>query len=435
MLACQKQLEPIENSKNGIAPQSLSNIKNNSGHIKLAVLSDIHYMHPSLNVNNGISGTEFQKMLDANPNKALLEYSVPIFESVLNAILIEKPDILLIAGDLTKDGEMVGAQAVAEKLKALKNAGIKIYLVPGNNDINNNSSFLYDGNAKIPVPNTSPAQYEEIFSDFGFASAISRDASSLSYVAEPFEGLRILAIDAAKYSPTYSRSGKIKPATMQWINQQMNEAKEQNITVLGMMHHNLIQHLTDQNKVMPGTVVDDWSANADMLISAGLKVIFTGHNHSNDITMRITNGDTLYDVETGSLVAAPSPYRIMILKNKELDIETRYVTNISAALPEGMDFVTYSKQAQLNLLSRFMGNILPSVYQVPADLLPVAIPLASNAYAAHMAGDEWLSPHEAAAIQSLSKLDTYGALSYTIKNLWTDLGIKDGKWHFKVVTK
>ncbi|HSR39826.1 MAG TPA: metallophosphoesterase, partial [Phnomibacter sp.] len=327
MLACQKQLEPIDNSKNGIAPQSLLNIKNNSGHIKLAVLSDIHYMHPSLIVNNGISGTEFQKMLDLNPNKALLEYSVPIFESVLDAILIEKPDILLIAGDLTKDGELVGAQAVAEKLKALKDAGIKIYLVPGNNDINNNSSFLYDGNTRTPVPNTSPAQYEEIFSDFGFASAISRDASSLSYVAEPFEGLRILAIDAAKYSPTYSRSGKIKPATMQWIIQQMNEAKEQNITVLGMMHHNLIEHLTDQTKVMPGTVVDDWSTksdNADMLIAAGLKVIFTGHNHSNDITMRVTNGDTLYDVETGSLVAAPSPYRIMTLKNKELDIETRY---------------------------------------------------------------------------------------------------------------
>ena len=48
-----------------------------------------------------------------------------------------------------------------------------------------------------------------------------------------------------------------------------------------------------------------------MLSTLGVSLVFTGHFHAQDITRRtFDNGRrTLYDIETGSTVTAPCPYR------------------------------------------------------------------------------------------------------------------------------
>ena len=76
---------------------------------------------------------------------------------------------------------------------------------------------------------------------------------------------------------------------------------------------------------------DNWESVSDEFINAGMSVMFTGHYHAN-VTKRTTGGKELFDVETGSLVTAPIPYRIITLKGNELNIHTKYVTDISAKL-------------------------------------------------------------------------------------------------------
>jgi 3',5'-cyclic AMP phosphodiesterase CpdA len=411
-----------------------------SGHIKIAVLSDVHYMHPSLMQNNAENGAEFKSYLISNPNKAMQQYSAPIFEQVLQELKYQKPDLVLLAGDMTKDGEKVSHEFVAGALANLESIGCKVYLVPGNNDINNNTAFGYDGNTKYPVTNVTPAEFATLYDAFGYGEAISKDPNSLSYIAEPFPGLWILAIDACKYAPRYSRSGLIKPGTMQWMSEQLAIASQNNVTVLGLMHHNLMNHMQDQNSYMGPTVLDNSSAAVEALIAGGVKVIFTGHNHSNDITQYSSNGNSIYDVETGSLVGPPSPYRMIVLKNKELDISTNYINTIDAALPDGMSFKDYSDAKLANLLDKyFTVGLAGGTYSLPTQLLSTAVPLASNAYAAHMAGDEYLSPEEqlkiAALKQQIDALNIEPKPTKTIdavNSLWNDLGIKDGKWYFKV---
>ena len=78
-----------------------------------------------------------------------------------------------------------------------------------------------------------------------------------------------------------------------------------------MMHHNMIEHYAGQTQLDPGYVTDNWETEADQFMNAGMSVIFTGHYHANDITERITGEKELYDIETGSLVTAPIPYRII----------------------------------------------------------------------------------------------------------------------------
>ncbi len=77
-------------------------------------------------------------------------------------------------------------------------------------------------------------------------------------------------------------------------------------------------------------------------MNAGIRLIFTGHYHANDIVDFTNEGKTLTDIETGSLVTPPSPYRIMTLDDNFINIDTRRVTGIDMELPGGMDFLTYS---------------------------------------------------------------------------------------------
>lgn len=406
-------------------------------HIKIAVLSDIHYMHPSLLQDGAQNYEHFKTHLVYNPNKALLEYSAPIFEQVLRELKEEHPDVLLIAGDMAKDGEKISHEAVVGYLDQLLNAGIKVYVTPGNNDINNAESQAYIGSAPpITVANVDPTEFASMYWTFGYSSE-ERDPNSLSYLAKPFSELWILSIDAAKYVPRGSRSGRIRPETMQWIEGIMSEANAKGITVLGLMHHDLIEQMADQNLVTPSTVIEDWKIRADALTAMGLKVIFTGHNHATDITSRTTGGKPLYAVQTGSLITPLSSYRIMTLKNKELDIDTRHVTTIGVPLSDNMDFTEYSRLATIPVVDQFftsaMSNPKSPLY-LPENLRATGIILGRNAYIAHMVGDEKLPPEEERTINAFAQSAPKQTenVVWATRTLWTDLNTKDHKWHIKL---
>lgn len=405
-------------------------------HIKIALLSDIHYMDPSLLQKGAQKERYFSTYLVRNPNKALQEYSAPIFDQVIRELKELHPDIVLIAGDMAKDGEKVSHEAVAARLQQLQDLGIKVYITPGNNDINNPEAYSYIGSSRTKVPNVSPADFTIKYEHFGYKNTI-RDNNSLSYLAKPFSGLWILSIDATKYEPFVSRWGRIKPETMKWIQDIMTEANRNNITVLALMHHDVIEHFGGQNQVTDSTVIENWKATADELLAAGLKVVLTGHNHATDITTRTTNGRTLYAVQTGSLITSPSPYRVMTLKNKELDISTNYIASINAPLPDNQSFTEYSQFFTSYVMDQFFTaatSSSTSKFFLPVRLREVAVPLARNAYMAHMTGDEKLSPLEEAKIRALKQAqpDSTKTVVGAITTLWTDLNTKDNKWHIKL---
>lgn len=402
-----------------------------SSHLKIAVVSDIHYMDPSLLTNNASAGDAFQNYLAADPK--LIEYSDPIFRKVIADLKTEKPDILLVPGDLTKDGERVSHESVAHFLNELKSTGIKVFVVPGNHDINNPEARTYNGNNAFPTPIIQAADFTNIYSNFGYADAVSRDPNSLSYVSEPYSGLWIMGIDACKYEDNNDIaivSGRIKSQTLSWMLDRLAEARQRNITVFAMMHHNLIEHYAGQSYLDPGYVVDDWQTDVNALIAAGLKVIFTGHYHANDITEYVNDGKKLTDIETGSLVTAPIPYRIVTMKNKDLDVSTKYITSIAASLPGGMSLASYSNQFLSQHLDGYFNYYLTNVFGAPTDVAAFAAPLYRNAIMAHFAGDEHMPPDQRKLIDQLKQIST--DISAPVYSLWTDLGIKDNKTPIKI---
>ena len=76
----------------------------------ILVMSDIHVMNPELLVKEG---SAFNQYLASD--RKLLAESKDIYYTMIDTILTRKPELVLIPGDLTKDGELLSHQMVAEQ--------------------------------------------------------------------------------------------------------------------------------------------------------------------------------------------------------------------------------------------------------------------------------------------------------------------------------
>lgn len=422
-LSCKKAIDNQE-QQNTFSEHSPGK-KTRPASLKIAIVSDVHYMDPSLLNNEAATGKAFLDYLDQDPK--LLPYSAAVFQNVIGELKEERPDILLVPGDLTKDGELVSHKAVAASLAKMEELGTKVFVIPGNHDINNAKAARYDRDVATPLPRTTAKDFSKIYKGFGYRDGSEQDPASLSYLAKPYKDLWILAIDASKYEE-YGPSGdvadgRIKEATMNWVLKKMEEAKKQHATVYAMMHHNLIEHYTNQTQLDPGYVIDDWPTKVKALMDAGLRIIFTGHYHANDITSYTYNGATLYDIETGSLVTAPMPYRLLQLQGNTLQIRSKTVQTISQSLPDGLSFPAYSSLFLSQHLDQYFTGLLQNRFGAPADLALIASPIYRSAIMAHFAGDESISGDQQAQITALGNhsADLAGIASI----LWTDLGVAD----------
>ena len=101
-----------------------------SAKVRIMLISDPHVLAPELIINKGEALDNTNRL-----DRKLNEYSSAIFDEVIATALKEKPDLFLISGDLTKDGELLSHQYVVQKLYELKEAGIRALVVPGNHDM------------------------------------------------------------------------------------------------------------------------------------------------------------------------------------------------------------------------------------------------------------------------------------------------------------
>jgi 3',5'-cyclic AMP phosphodiesterase CpdA len=393
--------------------------------VKIAVLSDLHYMEPSL---LKADGSAFQMYLMQDPK--LLAESGAILQQIIRNLMAERPDLVLITGDMTKDGELVSHKSLIRQLEILRLNKIKVLVVPGNHDINNPDARLFNGDNTIPVASITPDKFKSLYSDYGYRNAIARDPNSLSYVAEPIKDLRILAIDANEYYNNTSDycvvAGNIKDATMEWAKEQLADAKAKGKTVIGMMHHGLVEHFMGESVIFSDYLVDDWSAKTNELMQAGLKVIFTGHFHANDAIEQTMGDLSLVDVETGSPVIWESPYRIVKLADNKLYINTKHIDHINYPGLKGVSFPDYEKAFSLNgfeFQAQYM--LMNPPYYVPEDLAAQIAPVFADAMLAHFGGDETISAETYAKIEAISAVSP--DLANIVMGLYTDLPPSDNQ--------
>jgi len=150
--------------------------RTNLAALRIATLSDIHYFATNLLVSNG---SAFQTYLAGD--RKLLAESAAIAKASVDAVIAQEPDILLISGDLTKDGEYDSHIGVSNLLARAAASGALVYVIPGNHDVNNANAMSYNGSTAAPVANVTPSQFSAIYAPFGYNSAttVTRDPNSL----------------------------------------------------------------------------------------------------------------------------------------------------------------------------------------------------------------------------------------------------------------
>lgn len=356
--------------------------------VRFAVMADVHYFSADLmDEGSALEGYEIATGRGVNDLHEVLD-------RVLDDLLEERVDILLIPGDLTNHGERQSHMDLTKKLQPLVESGTRVLVIPGNHDVNIPNARAYVGEAPTPVPTVSAEEFAEIYAPFGYGDALSRDDASLSYLAEINDTTWLLAFDSNRYDEHTDRpitAGRIRPQTMEWALNILEEAREDTLTVLGMMHHGLVEHVPYQSAFFSDYLVEEWERQADKLADAGLEVIFTGHFHSNDISRRISPaGNRIYDVETASLAQYPFAYRIMELKEGQLSIDSRFVTSIPSNPNLKTDYRERMKTiARRVARSRIEGMGLP----MPGETLDALVDLIARMSVMHARGDE--KPDEA----------------------------------------
>jgi hypothetical protein len=395
----------------------------NLGPVSFAIFSDPH-VHD--NVSLGASGPDFEAYLAQD--RKMIAQSQETLDATLADILAKKPEFLLISGDLTKDGEKVNHQLMATRLAALRAAGIKTFVVPGNHDVNNPNAVSFLTSPPTPTAHVSPAEFKQIYADFGYNAALYQDPDSLSYVVEPVSGLWLFAIDSCKYNDnlalgTAVTSGRISQATQDWITGLVASAKLQGKTVMGMMHHGIVEHYVGQSQQFPEYLLDNYTTVGKRLSDAGMNMIFTGHFHANDIALKDFGTSKLYDCETGSLVTSPTPYRFVKLDMPAhgYQIATSHVLSISS---HASDFVSFENSFLLNgLVGISVYQLTHAPYNLDVATASGIAPMVAVSMMAHYAGDETLTdPTLSATLYSMAgSADTATRmLGMSLLSLWND---------------
>lgn len=324
---------------------------------RVMIASDIHYLSGDLtDFQQG-----FQYQVEHGDGK-VMPYIWEITDAFINEVKTERPDVVILSGDLTYNGELESHRQFAEKLKEIEAAKIPVIVIPGNHDINNPQASQFVGDMSLGTDFISPGEFEEIYQEFGYSEAVSRDPGSLSYVYQIDDNTRAMMLDTCQYDPKNLVGGMIRDDTYDWIEEQMEEAWNLGMNVIPVGHHNLL----DESEVyLDDCTIEHSEQLIDQLESWDVPLFLSGHLHVQHY-MRSNEDYGIYEVVTSSLSTPPCQYGILSYEQdgsfryhtKALNME-EWAQNNGSDDKNLLDFESYSQE----FLSRVFYNQAQDEFQ------------------------------------------------------------------------
>lgn len=419
---------------------------------RISVISDTHLLPEHMVYDND----KFRK--DMHLDRKLLAESEGLLNAALDKIHDNKSRLLFVTGDLTKDGEMLSHKHFLGKMLQFLalDSSRRVFLIPGNHDINNRHAYNYNTEGKgeaMPTANVNPIEFMNIYHDLVYKNALSLYKDSdyfkgyLEEVNNSYDradrhkgyahgytsytsrvdldetkkgerGLTVIGLDTAKYSiemvaermaGCQNTDGIVTLEQLKWLCDQCQEARERKDVIMVLAHHAFLPHFNNQEKSMAPYIIDnskeilksddpriDGRTPADVLADAGVRFVFTGHMHAQDIAKKTSpNGNVIYDIETGSTVTYPLPVRHLELKNLadtdrlSLDVKTslihefEYTGYANTGHVRIKDALKYSSTDLITaeLLEGLIGEyVLPNLKYDSRDFVEIAMGQKSTDY-------------------------------------------------------
>lgn len=336
----------IANESN--APNINPKIRSNKSFI-FFVATDIHYLAKNLTDN----GKAFSTFVASGDGKRL-NYNEEIIDAFAFDIKNKKPDVLILSGDLTANGEKASHLELAKKLKKVQDSGTAVYVIPGNHDILNPYARSFKGDSQYVTDYISDTDFSKIYGDFGYKKAISRDKGTLSYLAAPTEDTWLLMLDTNKYKANIvlgfpQTGGEINDSTYKWIIKCSKLAKEHNAKIVTVMHQNLLDHV---NGITKNFTIDNNQVALKVFEEQGFQLVLSGHIHVQDIKSNNNGSRTIYDVATSALSVYPEQYGVIkYLPQQGFDYSTSkvdvegYARGLNLKDSNLLNFEEYSKNS------------------------------------------------------------------------------------------
>ena len=273
--------------------------------LDVIVATDLHYIARELTDN----GAFFTQLAENGDGKVML-YSEELIDAFTRQVIRRKPDVLILTGDLTFNGERVSHERLAEKLARVAESGIRVLVIPGNHDLNMRIAARYEGNGYELIPSVTADEFRAIYGAFGYDAALSQDAHSLSYTAQLSPGLRALFVDVNGVA----KPGSVPQETLAWIDEQLKDAKQSGARVIAASHQNLLNH---NALLYIGFTIDNAGALVSRFEKAGVLLNLSGHIHMQHIV-----AGALPDIATSSLAVSPNQYGVLSVYADRIEYQT-----------------------------------------------------------------------------------------------------------------
>ncbi|KAI4315890.1 metallophosphoesterase [Lactobacillus intestinalis] len=287
-----------------------------NSHPKIYLLSDTHLIADELHDN----GAAFQKMRDTSAGKDL-DYQEIMLTAFVRKVLNDKPDAVIITGDLTFNGARRSGEKLTEIFAPLKRVGISFLPIPGNHDINDGWAREFEGEFQYRVSQITPQDWKELFAR-SYQVAADKDTHSLSYSVNLNNDYRLILADSNLYPETFSKThpttnGYLSPSRLAWIEKELQEARKHHQHILFFMHHNLYDHNAIINDSF---TLDNASELQDLFRKYNVRATFSGHIHAQNIISAKTDCPS-FDVASSCFSMCDQGYGVISLTSKELNYQ------------------------------------------------------------------------------------------------------------------
>lgn len=279
-----------------------------------------------------------QTIRDQKNRFHLVEVSIPALEQVLQQMEAAKVDFLLIPGDLTQHGEPDNHAWLSDRLAQVP---FPVYVIPGNHD--------------VPVPcrdgySIGWSEFPGYYRGYGYGNS-----DRLYYTCELLPGVRLIALNSNQFDREGVQIGAVDGEQLRWLEAVLADSPAK--LHLVMIHHNVIEHLPNQTLHPMGQryMLRQAETLLQILRAGGVKLVFTGHLHVQDIA----EADGIYDITTGSLVSYPHPYRIVQIQTEPCgQIQVQIESDRVKSLPDWPDLLQVSRQWMGDRSASFMTQFL-----------------------------------------------------------------------------
>jgi len=303
------------------------------------LITDLHYFENSL----GACGEAYEAR-SLTDQKCIAETGAIIDAAFAQIAADTQINLVLIAGDLTFNGEAASHEAVIAKLNALKAGGKTVCLITGNHD-SDHEAYAFAGTERIEVEGTRREDLAQLYRNFGLSDAIAVDSTNTCYVVQLSKGVRMLGINH-----DLDKKNRGLEQHMDWICQQIKDAKQSNNLIFGMMHVPILPGSPILAPIDDATIYDSQTIAAQ-LADAGMPLIFTGHMHMQSVNKLVTpSGNFIFDICTGSVVGGPCALR-------KISIDTNRIMRITTETVHDFDWDKNGMTAEEYFIWRFNRKI------------------------------------------------------------------------------